>query len=111
MREGSSAAHGPHHPSRGRGCSGAARPLRHTWRSCANVRPSQRPEPGRHEMAWDFETDPEFQEELDWVADFVQQEIEPLQFVIRHGYDMNDPVRNALIRPLQEQVKARGLWA
>ena len=22
-------------------------------------------------MAWDFETDPEYQEELDWVADFV----------------------------------------
>ena len=62
-------------------------------------------------MAWDFETDPEFQEELDWVADFVREEIEPLEFVIRHGYDMTDPVRNALIQPLQEQVKERGLWA
>ena len=62
-------------------------------------------------MAWDFETDPEFQAELDWVADFVREEIEPLQFVIRHGYDMRDPVRNALIKPLQERVKERGLWA
>jgi acyl-CoA dehydrogenase len=62
-------------------------------------------------MAWDFETDPEFQVELDWVADFVRDEIEPLEFVIRHGYDMTDPVRNALIRPLQDQVKAKGLWA
>ena len=62
-------------------------------------------------MAWDFETEPEFQTELDWVADFVRDEVEPLQFVIRHGYDLQDPVRNALIKPLQEQVKARGLWA
>ena len=62
-------------------------------------------------MAWDFETDPEYQEELDWVADFVTTEIEPIGFLIKHGYDMQDPVRNALIKPLQEKVKARGLWA
>ena len=62
-------------------------------------------------MAWDFETDPEFQEELDWVADFVREEVEPLDFVIRHGYDLTDPVRQELIPPLQEKVKARGLWA
>ena len=62
-------------------------------------------------MAWDFETDPEYQEELDWVADFVKEEVEPLGFLIKHGYDMNDPVRNELIPPLQEKVKARGLWA
>src|SRR4249920_1807896 len=61
-------------------------------------------------MAWDFETDPEYQEELDWVADFVKEEVEPLGFLIAHGYDMNDPVRNELIPPLQEKVKARGLW-
>ncbi len=61
-------------------------------------------------MAWDFETDPEYQEELDWVADFVKEEVEPLGFLVKHGYDMKDPVRNALIPPLQEKVKARGLW-
>jgi acyl-CoA dehydrogenase len=60
---------------------------------------------------WDFETDPEFQEELDWIADFVRAEIEPLDFVIRHPYDMTDPIRQELIPPLQEKVKARGLWA
>ena len=59
-------------------------------------------------MAWDFETDPEFQVELDWVAEFVRNEIEPLEFVIDHGYDMTDPVRNALIKPLQQQVRDRG---
>ncbi len=62
-------------------------------------------------MAWDFETDPEFQEELDWVAEFVRTEVEPLDHVIRHPYDLTDPVRQALIPPLQEKVKERGLWA
>ena len=62
-------------------------------------------------MAWDFETDAEYQEELDWVADFVREEVEPLGFLIKHGYDMSDPIRNELIPPLQEKVKARGLWA
>src|SRR6476469_3022990 len=65
----------------------------------------------RSDMAWDFETDPEFQEELDWVEDFVRTEIEPLDFVIPHPYDLTDPVRQELIPPLQEKVKARGLWA
>jgi acyl-CoA dehydrogenase len=62
-------------------------------------------------MAWDFETDPEFQEELDWVAEFVRTEVEPLDHVIRHPYDLTDPVRQALIPPLQDKVKERGLWA
>jgi acyl-CoA dehydrogenase len=62
-------------------------------------------------MAWDFETDAEFQEELDWVAEFVRTEVEPLDHVIRHPYDLTDPVRQALIPPLQDKVKARGLWA
>src|SRR4051795_608831 len=60
---------------------------------------------------WDFETDPEFQKDLDWIEEFVRHEIEPLGFLVRHGYDMNDPIRNELIPPLQEKVKARGLWA
>src|SRR3712207_2475824 len=62
-------------------------------------------------MSWDFETEPEFQEELDWVDDFVRTEIEPLDFIIHHPYDLSDPVRQQLIPPLQEKVKARGLWA
>jgi len=60
---------------------------------------------------WDFETDPEYQADLDWVADFVHEEVEPLQYVIPHVLDLDDPVRQALIPPLQQQVKDRGLWA
>ena len=62
-------------------------------------------------MAWDFETDPAFQRELDWMDDFVREEIEPLDFVLGHPNDFSDPNRNRLIRPLQEEVKRRGLWA
>ncbi len=61
-------------------------------------------------MAWDFETDPQFQEELDWVADFVEREIAPLDHLIEHPYDIADPVRAKLIPPLQRQVQERGLW-
>ena len=32
-------------------------------------------------MAWDFETDPEFQEKLDWADAFVREEVEPLDLV------------------------------
>ena len=62
-------------------------------------------------MSWDFETEPEFQEELDWVDAFVREEVEPLDHLIRHAWDMSDPVRQALIPPLQQQVRERGLWA
>src|SRR5947207_13337266 len=60
-------------------------------------------------MSWDFSTDPEFQEQLDWMKDFVRREIWPLETVWRElgGYD---GLREALA-PLQEQVKDRNLWA
>ena len=32
-------------------------------------------------MAWDFETDPEYQEQLDWADEFVREEVEPLDLV------------------------------
>ena len=50
---------------------------------------------------WDFETDPEFQKDLDWIEEFVHNEIEPLDFVVRNPYDINDPVRKEIIPPLQ----------
>ena len=60
---------------------------------------------------WSFETDPEYQADLDWADAFVREEIEPLEFVIPHVLDTSDPVRQELIPPLQLQVKERGLWA
>jgi len=34
-------------------------------------------------MAWDFETDPEYQAQLDWADEFVRDEVEPLDLVWR----------------------------
>ena len=62
-------------------------------------------------MTWHFETDPEFQKQLDWMDDFVREEIEPLDFIITSPYDLTDPVRNEIIKPLQQQVQERELWA
>jgi acyl-CoA dehydrogenase len=62
-------------------------------------------------VSWDFETDPEFQQELDWVDTFVRDEVEPLDLVIAHAWDLHDPVRQKLIPPLQRRVRERGLWA
>ncbi len=62
-------------------------------------------------MAWSFSTDPEFQIELDWIRDFVDREVAPLEMVLKDSYDVQDPNFIKLVRPLQEQVKSRGLWA
>ncbi|MCW3472713.1 acyl-CoA dehydrogenase family protein [Rhodococcus pyridinivorans] len=62
-------------------------------------------------MSWDFDTDPDFAKELEWVDSFVREEIEPIDLFVTDPWDVTNPLRNALIRPLQEQVKARKLWA
>ena len=62
-------------------------------------------------MAWDFETEPEFQRELDWMDAFVRQEVEPIDHVLHDGYDVTNPLAKKLLNPLKQQVKERGLWA
>lgn len=62
-------------------------------------------------MAWDFETDPEYQRLLDWADDFVREEVEPLDLMPASPYDKGDERAMAIVRPLQQQVKERGLWA
>ena len=62
-------------------------------------------------MAWDFSTEPEFQEQLDWVADFCQNEVEPLDLVFPGAAYSRNPKARALADPLKQQVKDRGLWA
>ena len=62
-------------------------------------------------MAWDFSTDPEFQEQLDWVEQFCREEVEPLELVFPYAVRMRDPKMKALVDPLRDQVKAHGLWA
>ncbi|MEA2310942.1 MAG: acyl-CoA dehydrogenase [Solirubrobacteraceae bacterium] len=59
-------------------------------------------------MAWDFSTEPEFQERLDWMSEFVRAELWPLETV---ADDLSYDDLDAILKPLQEQVKRRGLWA
>src|SRR6476659_2585329 len=59
-------------------------------------------------MAWDFSTEPEFQAQLDWMRDLVREEVWPLETVFD---ELGEEGFRAAIRPLQEQVKERGLWA
>ena len=60
---------------------------------------------------WQFETDSEYQEKLDWADEFLRTRVEPLQYVISHPLDLSDPVRRELVPPLQEEVRKQGLWA
>lgn len=65
-------------------------------------------------MAWNFETDPDFQRKLDWMSDFVRTEVEPLDLVFVHPADPFDPARKgpaAAMAPLKKRVQEQGLWA
>jgi acyl-CoA dehydrogenase len=65
-------------------------------------------------MAWDFETDPEFQQKLDWADAFVRAEVEPLDLAFREPaapYDRRNPVYRKVTAPLVAEVKRHGLWA
>ncbi len=57
-------------------------------------------------MAWDFETEPEFEEKLAWMREFVKEEIFPIE-------TLNLPHEQMIkfIKPLQDEVRRRGLWA
>ncbi len=63
-------------------------------------------------MAWGFETDPEYQSQLDWADAFVREEVEPLDLAFG-GLQFTPPDKKlrAIIDPLKEQVRAQGLWA
>ena len=63
-------------------------------------------------MAWDFATEPEFQEKLDWADRFVTEEVEPLD-LIWPGLEFTplDETRRKAIDPLKEEVRRQGLCA
>ncbi|GAA1380467.1 acyl-CoA dehydrogenase family protein [Pseudonocardia kongjuensis] len=57
-------------------------------------------------MAWDFSTEPEFEEKLEWMRGFVRDEIIPLETL-----DLEPAELDRLTAPLKAEVRARGLWA
>ena len=62
-------------------------------------------------MAWDFSTEPEFQEKLDWIQQFCEEKVEPLGYLFPHAVRLPDPAVRAYVRDLQQDVKDQGLWA
>ena len=62
-------------------------------------------------MAWDFSTEQEFQAQLDWVEQFCTEEIDPIDVLFPDAAKSRDPKLRALVDPLKQQVKDRGLWA
>ncbi|MGH2909459.1 MAG: acyl-CoA dehydrogenase family protein [Solirubrobacteraceae bacterium] len=59
-------------------------------------------------MAWDFATEPEFEAQLEWMRAFVRERVWPLETLYPElGWEN---LRRAAA-PLQDEVRARGLWA
>jgi acyl-CoA dehydrogenase len=59
-------------------------------------------------MAWDFSTEPEFEQQLEWMRAFVREEIWPIEAI---EHEIGQAELDRIYAPLQEQVKERGLWA
>ena len=57
-------------------------------------------------MAWDFETEPEFEGKLEWMRGFVRDEVLPLETL-----DLDHETFRHAVAPLQAEVKEQGLWA
>jgi len=63
-------------------------------------------------LAWDFATEPAFQEKLDWMDAFVREEVEPLDLLWgdRTFHPLDDALRR-IVDPLKQRVRAQKLWA
>ncbi|MGI8505581.1 MAG: acyl-CoA dehydrogenase family protein [Solirubrobacteraceae bacterium] len=59
-------------------------------------------------MAWDFSTEKEFGQKLEWMRAFVRERVWPLETL--YGEIGWDGLQRAA-KSLQEEVKAQGLWA
>src|SRR5918996_1586222 len=61
-------------------------------------------------MSWAFETEPEFQSKLDWIEEFVREEIEPLDLA-RGADGLDNRAFRRRVDELKQEVKDRDLWA
>jgi acyl-CoA dehydrogenase len=62
----------------------------------------------------DISIEPEFQAKLDWMRRFVREEVEKMDLLFPNARDLFDKSNTeamAQLRPLQDQVRERGLWA
>lgn len=63
-------------------------------------------------MAFDFSVEPEFEKKLEWIREFVREEVEPLEvlFPSCEFLPLNDE-RRRIVDPLKQKVRDQGLWA
>lgn len=67
---------------------------------------------GEETVVWDFSTDPEWAEQLDWVRTFVKEEVAPLDLLWpEYHHRVLPPYLRKVVDPLKQKVKDRGLWA
>lgn len=57
-------------------------------------------------MAWDFCTEPDFEEKLEWIRTFVRENVYPLETL-----DLSWTQLRQAVAPLQQEVKRQQLWA
>jgi acyl-CoA dehydrogenase len=61
---------------------------------------------------WDFSTEPEFEEQLEWMRTFVVEEVAPLDLLWpHHHHRVPPPWLKKVVDPLKDEVRRRGLWA
>ena len=61
----------------------------------------------------DFSLSPEFEATLDWVREFVRENVEPMDAAFDDHtllYDRHDAQSRKVLKPLQQAVKDKGLW-
>jgi acyl-CoA dehydrogenase len=58
-------------------------------------------------MSWDFEADPEWEAQLQWMRDFIDTELVPLEPIFK---ELPSDEWTTVKRHLQDKVKAQGLW-
>jgi acyl-CoA dehydrogenase len=63
-------------------------------------------------MAFDFSVEPEFEKKLDWIREFVREEVEPLEVIFPSCEFLPlDEERRRIVDPLKQKVRDQGLWA
>ena len=62
-----------------------------------------------------FTIEPEFQEKLDWMEEFVREKVYPLEYLYDYDkdspYDTSNTGLRKIIRHLQKEVQGKGMWA
>jgi acyl-CoA dehydrogenase len=63
----------------------------------------------------DFSLEPEFEAKLEWIRNFVREEVEPLDAIFEYStnapYDTTNAGAMTILKKLQAEVRVRGLWA